>query len=89
MHHYFKKEKDLQKAKKDLKGTIERIANECNIDVYTEFSVVTSLVIVWDGTAEFSISEEGVHRLRQRHPDLPLTKGWNRLRAKLKKELEK
>ena len=87
-HHFFKKAKDLREAEEDLKGTIERIAAECDIDVYINFSVIMSLVSIWDGTAEFSIKEDCVHKLVRYHPDLPITKGFDRLQAKLKDELE-
>ena len=72
----------------DVKSKIERIANECNLDI--NITVFTDMVLaaVWDKSAVVSIDGDGVSELVQTRPDIPLDKGWEIFLPKLRQLVE-
>jgi len=87
MHQYIKAAKDLKNAEEDLKSTIERIANECDIDMSVKFHHDIPLVKVAGIVETICIDEDGI--LEPSFGNLPIAEGWDIFLTKLKKELEK
>jgi len=86
MHDYFKRAKDLQKAEEDLRGTIERIADECNIHINIKFRPDMLIVKAVGSGETIYIDEKGI--LEPFIGDLPTVGDWDIFLTKLKKQLE-
>ena len=80
MHPYFKKMVEVDKARRALKSSIERIANKCNLDINIKIYTGSQVVAVWDKSITAVIGPAGVSI----SPDIQLDKDWSRFLSKLK-----
>ena len=85
MHPYFKRMVEVNNARCDFKRTIERIANECNIDINIKMYTDSPVITVWDKSITAVIGAAGVST----SSDIQLDKGWSIFLTKLEKELER
>ena len=90
MHQYIKASIDLKKAEEDLKSTIERIADECNIvDMSIKlYAPSISFFKVVGRTAIISMDEDGTISMEPLFSDISIDIEWGTFLAKLQKELE-
>ena len=84
MHPYFERMVELNKARRDFKSAIERIADECNIAVNIKIYTDSPVVTVWDKAVTAVISAAGVAT----NPDVQLGKSWSMFLTNLEKELK-
>jgi len=84
MHPYFKRRVEVNNARCDFKRTIERIANECNIDINIKIYTDSPVITVWDKSVTAVISAAGVAT----NPDVQLGKSWSMFLTNLEKELK-
>ena len=91
MHQYLKAAIDLKTAEEDLKSTIERIADECNIvDMSIKlYAPSISFFKVVGSTAVISMNENGIIDMKPLFSSIPIADGWDIFLTELKKELEK
>ena len=80
MHPYFKKMVEVDKARKALKSSIERIANKCNLDINIKIYTGSQVIAVWDKSITAVIGPAGVST----NPDIPLDKDWSIFIPKLR-----
>ena len=80
MHPYFERMVELNKARRDFKSAIERIADECNIAVNIKIYTDSPVVTVWDKSVTAVISAAGVTT----SSDVQLDEGWDTFITKLR-----
>jgi len=84
MHDYFKKMVEVRIARSEFRSSIERIANESNIDINIKIYADSPIVTVWDKSVTAVIRETSVHAV----DDIPLDKDWSRFIDKLRQLVE-
>jgi len=84
MHDYVKKIVEVNKARRALRSSIKRIANECNLDINIKIYTDSPIVTVWDKSVTATIITTDV----QTRPDIPLDKDWSRFIDKLRQLVE-
>jgi len=90
MHQYIRASIDLKTAEEDLKSTIERIADECDIDMTVKlYAPSISFLKVVGSTAIISMNENGIIDMKPLFSGIPIDEGWDIFLTKLKKEIEK
>jgi len=75
---------ELNNDKDDVKSKIERIANECNLDINIKVFTGIALAAVWDDSAVVRIDGDGVSELVHTRDDIPIDKGWSIFLPKLR-----
>jgi len=78
---------EVNNARCDFKRTIERIANECGIDISIKFRHDIPLVKVAGIVETIDIDEDGI--VEPSFGNLPTAEDWDIFLTKLTKELER
>ena len=84
MHEYFEKRVELMNAEEDFKSSIERITNECSLDIYIKISTDMPVVTLWDETTKVMIHAAGVTKPILTRKDMPLDERWSKFIHELK-----